>query len=433
MPDRHDVPAPRLATIVAAVAQGRSNPAAEIAAARARVAAGDAAIGAFLRLAPEESLAAAGAATGPLAGVAVGVKDIYDTRDMATEHGSPVYRDHRPVADASLVSMARLAGAAILGKTTTTEFASLDPTPTRNPRNLAHTPGGSSSGSAAAVAAGMVPLAFGSQTGGSVIRPASFCGVAAFKPSFRLLPTIGMKTFSYTLDTAGLFAATVADLAFAASAITGRDLSGERVRDDDASGLTVGVYRSAVDDAVEPMMHDAVAEAARLLEASGARLVTVEEPGALAEARDAHGTVQGYEAVLDLSDEFRNHRQRLGPKLGAILDQGATIAPAAYDEARRAARIGRKAASALFETVDVLIAPSALGPAPLTLESTGDALMNKLWTLTGNPVVNVAGIASAAGLPLGVSVVARFGRDALALSVATRLERLIDAPISQQK
>ncbi|TFF17705.1 amidase [Jiella endophytica] len=423
MLDRHPIAAASLRDIVAAVSSGRSTPEREIAAAKERVAAADGEIGAFLRLAPEASLAAASAASGPLAGVTIGVKDIYDTRDMATEHGSPVYRGYRPVADAALVSMARLAGAAILGKTTTTEFASLDPTPTRNPRNLSHTPGGSSSGSAAAVAAGMVPLAFGSQTGGSVIRPASFCGVAGYKPSFRLLPTVGMKTFSYTLDTAGLFAATAGDLAVAAKAITGRDLAAPVPAD--AAGLTVGLYRSSVDFEVRPEMLAAVEEAARLMEGAGARIVELEEPAALAEARASHGIVQGFEAVMALSDEYRNHHDEIGPMVAAILDDAARLEPAAYDAARRAARVGRKAASALFESVDVILAPSALGAAPVTLASTGDAMMNKLWTLTGNPVVNVPGFAGEEGLPLGVSVIARFGRDARALAIAALLQNLV--------
>src|SRR5215212_845809 len=159
---------------------------------------------------------------GPLRGIAVGIKDIMDTADFPTEMGSPIYRGFRPRGDAAVVMMLKQAGASIVGKTTTTAFASIDPTPTLNPHNHGHTPGGSSSGSAAAVAAGMIPLALGTQTGGSVIRPASFCGVAAIKPSYRLLPTVGVKCYSWTLDTVGLFAAGVEDLANGLSAITGR-------------------------------------------------------------------------------------------------------------------------------------------------------------------------------------------------------------------
>ena len=160
----------------------------------------------------------------PLRGLPVGIKDIFDTADLPTAYGSAIYAGHRPKADAAMVMLIRRAGGLVLGKTVTTEFASLEPAGTRNPRNPAHTPGGSSSGSAAAVAAGMVPLALGSQTGGSVIRPAAFCGVAGFKPSYRLLPTVGMKCFSWSLDTVGLFGASVPDVAFAAAAMSGRDL-----------------------------------------------------------------------------------------------------------------------------------------------------------------------------------------------------------------
>src|ERR1700737_5422030 len=168
----------------------------------------------------DQTARAAGA--GPLRGIAVGIKDIIDTSDFPTEMGSAIYRGWRPRADASVVAMLKQAGATILGKTTTTAFASRDPTATLNPRNPAHTPGGSSSGSAAAVAAGMIPLALGTQTGGSVIRPASFCGVAAIKPSFKLLPTVGVKCYSWTLDTVGLFAAGVKDLGYGLSAMTNR-------------------------------------------------------------------------------------------------------------------------------------------------------------------------------------------------------------------
>ena len=179
----------------------------------------------------------------PLRGLPVGIKDIFDTADFPTRYGSPIYAGHRPRADAALVTLVRRAGGLLLGKTVTSELASLEPSATRNPHNLAHTPGGSSAGSAAAVAAGMVPIALGSQTGGSIIRPAAFCGVAGLKPSFRLMPTVGMKCFSWSLDTAGLFAASVADLAFAAAAITGRDL---RVDTRDGGAPTLAIARTHI-------------------------------------------------------------------------------------------------------------------------------------------------------------------------------------------
>ena len=189
------------------------------------IAAREGEIGAFTALDIEAARRTAdGLAALPLRGLPVGMKDIFDTADFPTAYGSPIYAGHRPKSDAAMVMAVRRAGGVILGKTVTTEFASLQPAGTRNPRNPAHTPGGSSSGSAAAIAAGMLPIAFGSQTGGSVIRPAAYCGVAGYKPSFRLLPTVGMKTFSWSLDTVGMFGAGVEDVAFAAAATTGRDL-----------------------------------------------------------------------------------------------------------------------------------------------------------------------------------------------------------------
>src|SRR5437870_2380215 len=193
------------------------------------IAAREAEIGAFAALdVSRAKKSAAVAPAGPLCGLAVGVKDIFDTVDFPTEYGSAIYAGHRPRTDAAVVSQIRRAGGLLLGKTVTTEFAHMQPAKTRNPRNPQHTPGGSSSGSAAAVAAGMVPIAIGSQTGGSVIRPAAFCGVAGFKPSYQLLPTVGMKCFSWQLDTVGLFAARVSDVAFAVAAIADRDLRVDR-------------------------------------------------------------------------------------------------------------------------------------------------------------------------------------------------------------
>ena len=424
MPNRHALAPLHVAAITRAIEAGEATPNRVINAALERIREKDGEIGAFVRLAPEASLNAARSATGPLAGVSFGVKDILDTADMATEHNSPIYRGHRPVADAALVAMARVKGAAILGKTVTTEFASLDPTGARNPHNAAHTPGGSSSGSAAGVAAGMLAAACGSQTGGSVIRPASFCGVAGYKPSFRLLPTVGMKTFSWTLDTAGLFAATVEDVALLAALITGRDLTAPPLPD--AGGLTIGLYRSEIDERLDPAMREAWETGARLLEKAGAKLVDVAEPAALSAAREAHGAVQNFEAAQALHYEHHFHRDKLGPKVLECLDDGAAVTPEAYDSGRRAARIGRKAATALFENVDALLAPSALGRAPEGLGSTGDSVMNRLWTFTGNPVVNVPGLAAPDGLPVGLSIVTRFGRDQRALSVATLLQVRIE-------
>ena len=356
----------------------------------------------------------------PLRGLAVGIKDIFDTADFPTTYGSPIYAGHRPKTDAAMVMLVRRAGGIVLGKTVTTEFASLQPAGTRNPRNPAHTPGGSSSGSAAAVAAGMLPLALGSQTGGSVIRPAAFCGVVGFKPSYRLLPAVGMKCFSWSLDTVGLFAAGVADAAFAAGALTGRDL-----RVDGRPPATPVIVRPKLPDEASAEMENAVERAALAAEKSGAKIRELALPSIFAEAARAHRVIQGYEAFRALGFEYDNHRNRLGAVLRQQLDDAATFDADAYDDARRTARRARRALLELLPDGEVMLTPSAPGAAPQGLGSTGEPTFNRLWTLLGAPCVNVPGLADASGMPLGVQVIARFGRDRFALSAAAFLEQAI--------
>jgi Asp-tRNA(Asn)/Glu-tRNA(Gln) amidotransferase A subunit family amidase len=364
-------------------------------------------------------------ATRPLRGLPIGVKDIYDTADLPTRYGSAIYAGHRPKADAAMVALIRRAGGAVIGKTVTTEFASLQPAGTRNPHNLAHTPGGSSSGSAAAVAAGMVPIALGSQTGGSVIRPAAFCGVVGFKPSFRLMPTIGMKCFSWSLDTVGLFAASVADAAFAAALISGRDL---RIDSTEPAAPRIALVRTQSWPEASASMQDAIARAAHAAEAAGAKVTEVELPPIFETATQAHGTIQDHEACQALADEIDRHRDQLGPILREQLDKAAAITPAAYDDARRLARQARRAFVDFMEGIDVLLTPSAPGAAPLGLNSTGKPTFNRLWTLLGTPCVNVPGLFDSAGLPLGVQIVGRFARDRLALEAAEFLQRALATP-----
>ena len=379
----------------------------------------DGAIHAFTCIADRQ---AAFAESGPLAGVAFGVKDIFDTFDLPSEYGSPLYKGWQPRADASLVAMARAAGATVAGKTVTTEMAFFQPGPTVNPHNHAHTPGGSSSGSAAAVAAGMIPAALGTQTGGSIIRPASFCGIAGYKPSFRLSPATGMKTFSWTLDTTGFFAASVADVALFAAHVLARPLQARPV---DPLALRIGLYQPSTMDEASEEMREAVAEAALRAAHAGVTVITMQEPEELAEGRAAHKTIQNFEAARALAHEHRMSRDGLSAKLLEALDHGALIPVEAYDQARSSARRARKAATALFEHVDVLLTPSAPGAAPQGLETTGDPAFNKLWTLTGCPCVNVPGLKNAEGLPLGVQITGRFGRDSTVLDAAAFLESLL--------
>lgn len=361
-------------------------------------------------------------AKSPLRGLPIGAKDIFDTTDFATEYGSPIYAGHHPKVDAALVAAVRNVGGILIGKTITTEFAYLHPGPTRNPHNLAHTPGGSSSGSAAAVAAGMLPLALASQTGGSTIRPAAFCGVGALKPSFGLLPTAGMKGMVRTIDTAGLIAAGVADLAFALSAITGRDY---RV-DTAASGAPrIALARTNGWSEASEAMRNAVETALRLAEAAGSKVDEIVLPGILEEAYHAHTTIQGYEAHQAMAFEYGRYRDQISPVLRKAIEVGAEIKIEDYHRALQIAEEARRETYELMTRTDVLLTASALGVAPKGLSSTGTSQFNRLWTLLGTPCINVPGLLDDCGMPLGVQVVGRYGDDRSALLAAHFLEQAI--------
>jgi Asp-tRNA(Asn)/Glu-tRNA(Gln) amidotransferase A subunit family amidase len=375
-------------------------------------------IGAFVLRAGTLSAASAG----PLRGIAVGIKDIIDTADFPTEMGSSIYKGWQPREDAPVVMMLKAAGASIAGKTTTTAFASVDPTATLNPRNHGHTPGGSSSGSAAAVAAGMIPLALGTQTGGSVIRPASFCGVAAIKPSFRMLPTVGVKCYSWTLDTVGLFAAGVKDLAHGLSAMTSRP---ELLPGAATETPRIGVVTQDFAGAPEATGGEALRIATLAAERAGASVRALSLPDIIAEAWRIHPTLQECEAHQALAWEYRTQHAAMPPLLRALLDKSAGTPPSAYDAARSIANRARKALRAIFEDVDVLLTLSAPGAAPKGLASTGEARFNRLWTLMGVPCVNIPAYVAEGGLPVGVQVVARFGDDAGALKAARFVEEAL--------
>jgi Asp-tRNA(Asn)/Glu-tRNA(Gln) amidotransferase A subunit family amidase len=358
----------------------------------------------------------------PLRGLPVGFKDIFDTADLPTQYGSPIYSGHRPAADASAVVATRRAGGIVIGKTVTTQFASLVPSPTRNPHNLAHTPGGSSAGSAAAVAAGMVPLAFGTQTAGSVIRPAAFCGVAALKASYRLIPMVGVKTVSWHLDTAGLFGAGIVDIAFAAAAILQRDLRVDRTA---PAAPRLGLARTHLWPKATPAMQKAVETAARIAAAAGATVTDLYLPPVLEEAFAAQFVIQDYENVRALAFEYERHRERIDILLREQLDRAIAITADDYDTARRASSRARQVLADVMVDCDAILTPSAPGAAPHGLGATGDPMFNRLWTLMGAPCVNVAGLSDDNGLPLGVQIVGRFGRDRAALEAALFVEQAI--------
>ncbi len=409
--------------IAARLAAGTTTAQAEIAACKAAISAREAEVQAFAA-----HTANPFAGTGPLSGIGFGAKDIIDTADLPTGMGSAIFAGWQPRADAALVMACRRAGATLMGKTHTTAFAFLDPAPTRNPHDLTATPGGSSAGSAAAVAAGMLPLALGTQTGGSVIRPASYCGVAGMKPSYGILPTVGIKCFSWSLDTPGLFAATADDLAFALAAITGRaELDPPAIS---LKGLRLGIERQGFAGPPEPASQAALDLAMAVARSAGAILVEMPEREVLAQAFAAHGPVQDFEAAQALAWEWQTQRAALPPKLAAYLDDAQAVTPAQYDAGRKLARRGRDAMRSYFEPVDAVLSFAAPGEAPAGLTSTGDSRFNRLWTLMGTPCVTIPAMRGPRGLPVGLQIVARFGNDEAALAIGIAMEKALqdDAP-----
>jgi len=405
------------------IASGKTSAETVFSAYAERIAAREPTIKAFAHLDVEAARKAlAGGAGKRLKGLPVGIKDIFDTADMPTSYGSAIYQGHRPASDAAIVMMTRQAGGTIIGKTTTTAFAHLDPTETENPAAPGHTPGGSSSGSAAAVSGGMVPFAIGTQTGGSVNRPAAYCGIAGFKPSYRILSTVGMKHYSSLLDTVGLFAPTVSDVAYFAEALTGRPL---RVDEGKPATPVLGIVEVPDWSLAETEMSEAVMRVARAAERAGAKLVSFGKNAVLQKAWELHGNVQMYEAARSLVFEYERFGARLPPLVKAELDEAQKVTFQAYDEARGAAALARREMGVLFSRVDALIMPAAPGAPPKTLASTGRALFNRLNTLTGDPAVSVPGMVNSQGLPLGIQIVGPFGEDHKALAAARFVEAII--------
>ena len=396
----------------------------------ARIAADDSAIGAFVcTLGAEDAAAQARSLSGPLAGIPVAVKDIFDTRDLPTAYGSTIYPARPATVDAAVVSALRRAGGLVIGKTSTTEFAYLHPTATHNPNAPGRTPGGSSAGSAAAVAAGLVPLALGTQTGGSIIRPASYCGVVGYKPSFGWLPTVGLKCFSWSLDTVGLFARDVADVAWFAQALCGRALA----VDAGATGanvavtgpIVVGVPDTYPWQGLSANAAAAVEQGVSALQAAGIEVRRCTLPPWAGPAFEAHAQVQGFEAWRCLAWEFDNHRDALSPVLRDYLHSTCDITPAAYEAAQALTLRARVEAQAWLQGFDALLTPSAPDEAPVGHTSTGPSTFNRLWTLLGVPCISVPGAVGDAGAPIGLQLIAPQGCDAHLLAVAQRLDQAL--------
>jgi amidase len=353
-----------------------------------------------------------------LRGVPFGVKDIIDTVDLPTEYGSSIYRGHRPAADAACVAILRATGAVPLGKTVTTEFALLTPPETRHPEDPASTPGGSSSGSAAAVADKMVPLALATQTAGSIIRPASFCGVVGYKPTYGLFSFSGIRHVAESLDTLGGMARCVRDVDLLRIALAGREpIAAKGVR----PGV-VGLCRTPVWEKIEKPMRTAVELAARDLEQAGVRVVEVELPTQGNGLHQALVTVMGFEAVRVFAHDLIHHRDALSPGLLALSEAGAKVDSCEYDLAQQLADECRRRTDGLLQEIDILLTPAALGEAPRDRTQTGDFSANTVWTALHTPCVTLPRFRGPRGLPLGMQFVARRGTDARLLAHARWIE-----------
>lgn len=361
---------------------------------------------------------------GPLAGIPFGAKDIIDTRDLATEYGSPVYQGRRAPADAVIVAELRRLGAILLGKTHTTAFAYRTPAPTRNPRNLQHTPGGSSSGSAAAVAAGMVPLAIGTQTQGSVLRPASYCGVTGFKPTFGWCPMDGVLPVASSLDTLGFFTWSAADMLALWSHVgrvprrAGFDAEPRTRRPPD---FAFAVPEPQLD--VELPMAEAFEAAVARLQAGGLPVSAVSLGDIPSHLNGASRTVMAYEAARAHDQRYREHGDRLAD-LADLIREGRALAAAQYDDALRCIGECRIRVAALHERTPILLVPAATGPAPAGLSSTGDPRMNAPWTALGTPAIAIP-MGEVGGLPLGLQLIAAPGEDERLLRAGVRVEELL--------
>ena len=355
---------------------------------------------------------------GPLYGMSVGVKDIIDVAGMPTGCGTPIYAGNVATLDAACVRLARAAGAVIIGKTATTELAASHPAKTRNPQNLEHTPGGSSSGSAAAVAAGMVRLAFGTQTAGSIIRPAAYCGVVGFKPTFGLVPRNGVKLQSETLDTVGVFTRTVDDAAQWYAAMIG---AREAALPNFGKGPLRMLIVSNLMDRAEVDMSVAIAEAAEALSTAGFRLREMRLPEIFDTAHLDQRIIQLAEMARFYAAEHQQHRHLLSDELTAMLDEGTAISTTTYQSALTRTDTAKKHAAQLFADSDAWLMPSATGAAPKGLTSTGDAVFNRLASTLHLPAINIPVYRSKKRMPLGLQLVCARLQDEKLLAIAKRV------------
>lgn len=356
-----------------------------------------------------------------LVGIPIGVKDVIDTFDMPTQYGTPIHAGRMPAVDASCVAICRSLEAVIMGKTATAELAGLKPALTVNPRSVGaelRTPGGSSSGSAAAVAANMVPLALGTQTAGSIIRPAAYCGVVGCKPTFGIVSTAGVKHLAPTMDTVGAFGRCVDDVAYFLSALLGYDIVLRSIK-----GLRVGAFRTRYWKALDTDGRAAYEAAIGHFQALGCQVRDAELPFDQFDLNDVHNAILLREASHALLPEMRVQPDKISRELTELILRGQTVSHDAYVMALRRAAAARRMVGTLFAAFDVLLAPSATGEAPVGLESTGNPIFNRLWSLLGNPCVHVPLCSGSSGMPVGASVIGPLYGESVALSAAWMLEQ----------
>ena len=382
-----------------------------------RIAERDPQVGAWEHIASREALQQARAADCPSArgclhGVPVAIKDIIDTVDMPTRYGSPIYAKHQPGSDAACVALLRAAGAIVLGKTVTTEFAYFEPGRTRNPHNLDCTPGGSSMGSAAAVADGMAPIALGTQTAGSVIRPAAFCGVIGYKATYNALSLAGVKPFSPSLDTLGIFGRSIADIR-----LVSRALLGSHATEPAPERIRITVCKTAHWSSADAATKIAIARAGKQLQDAGASVVEREWPAPFDDLHDAQQTIMAYEAARSFAYERLTFAHQLSPKLQELCTTGLQCPFEQYAAAQRLAQQCRRLLPELFADVDAILCPSTPGEAPVG-RATGNPVFNRPWTLLHVPAVTVPAFTGPRGLPIGIQLVADRYQDARLLGTA---------------
>jgi Asp-tRNA(Asn)/Glu-tRNA(Gln) amidotransferase A subunit family amidase len=420
---------PSASEAVAAIEAGTLTSEKYVSACLERIAERDATVKAWAYLDPELALKQARAADkatgGALRGVPIAVKDIIDTYDMPTGHNSAIFAGKVPFADAACVALSRGANAVILGKTVTTEFANRHPGATTNPHNPAHTPGGSSSGSAAAVADGHVPLAFGTQTGGSVIRPAAYCGVVGYKPTFGDFSRVGIKLQSHSADTLGLMARTIEDIALFRGVVM--KLPAAKV-DRKVAAPRIGICRTPIWDAEADEDTKAMVErVARTLAAKGATVIDVAFAPEFADILDHHNNITTFEGTRNYADErLRNPDKVSGELREGAMKKGLEVTLDQYVAAQRKAVKYRAFIDSLFDNVDLILTPTAQGEAPKGLSWTGDPRFQSFWTLAGTPCITVPAGTGRTGLPLGIQVTGLRHEDdrlfSLAAWVQDRLE-----------